>query len=84
MDGTEILAQRAKMKVVGLRSLASRRTGLDYEPLRLFKEIEKDDRCNELLKNSAIAGKNSEIVKYYNEHIRQSKLSAKDKKELII
>ncbi len=85
MDATEILVQRTRIKIVELRGLASRGTNCSqYEPWRLFKEIEKDPKCNIILRNSTIVEKEPKIVNYYNEHIRQSKLSKKEKERLFI
>lgn len=85
MDATEILFQRARMKIVELRALASRGTNCSsYEPWRLFKEIEKDAKCSWILNDSTRVKKQPEVVKFYNEHIRQSKLSEEEKEKLFI
>ena len=74
--------ERVKAKVMKLRQLASRKLESKYEPLRVFREIEKDPKCKEILRNSAAA--TEEMVHNYNEHIRQSNLSDWQKKDLII
>lgn len=84
METTKLMAERARIKVVKLRTLAAREISLNHEPLRLFKEIEKDPKCNWILKDSKRVEKQPEIVEYYNEHIRQSKLSKEDKESLFI
>lgn len=84
MDAAKLTAQRARIKVVKLRTWASWGTSSEYEPLRLFKEIEKDPKCNWILRDSGRVEKNPKGVEYYNQHIRQSKLPEEEKQELFI
>lgn len=81
-EDNKMKKERVKVKVMKLRQLAAREFSLEYEPLRVFREIEKDQRCKAILRNSCYA--TEEEVRYYNEHIRNSKLSEEEKKALII
>ncbi len=73
---------RVKQKVIKLRQKASYGLSVEYEPLRLFKEIEKDPKCRNLL--TKVSEATAEQILHYNEHVRQSKLSKEDKEDLII
>lgn len=82
--GSNVLRERARIKIIRLRQLASLSEKKEYEPRRLFKEIEQDPRCNQIFHNSYVVVEDEKIVEYYNEHIRQSSLSKRNKQRLLI
>lgn len=80
----ELLKERAKVRIIKLRQLASIGDGTENEALRVFKEIEKDPKCNWILRQSSMVESDETIIEFYDEHIRQSKLSDSQKRNLII
>lgn len=80
-DGMASFQQRATSKVVKLRQLAIR-AGIHGEAYELFKEIEADPECNRMLREANKTNKS--MAERYNQHVRKSKLSNVDKRDLSI
>ena len=76
--------EKAKRKIFQLRTLATRPGTSKEKYLRLFEKIDEDPISKQLLDYVEKSMKEKEIVKCYNNYIRNSELSDEQKDELII